>query len=267
MAPLTPAYKEIGFSDDTCSEIDISEESHRKNPRAKFPRTSTMILSMTTLTFALWALYLTLRPVNICPVQTFQEGYSTDWEPAKAAIQLQEVTYTSAFRYNGTSKGYYREFDPALPQYIGTPNEDIDKAWAELLTGQYLVLSKDEAQKLDNPVAIQGFYLAEVEVMHSLHCLNAIRKALHKDYYAKHDPHHLPEDLQRIHVDHCFEQLRQNIQCATDLTPVPLRPYGEEPHINLIGTPQAHTCRNWDVFRKWYTDRGLEHGKVNGGGT
>lgn len=97
--------------------------------------------------------------------------------PAKASIQLQQVTYTSAFRYNETSRAYYREYDTSEPQYIGTPNKDIDKAWGKLLsgtippsscnrdltksTGQYLVLSEDEAQELENPVPIKGLYLAE----------------------------------------------------------------------------------------------------------
>ena len=97
--------------------------------------------------------------------------------PAKGSIRLQEVRYTSAFRYNDTSKSYYREYDPASPQYVGTPSRDIDNAWGELLSGtalswnchvnltgssgQYLVLSGDEAQELENPVAINGVYLAE----------------------------------------------------------------------------------------------------------
>jgi len=72
--------------------------------------------------------------------------------------------------------------------------------------------------------------------MHSLHCINAIRKALYPEYYSVHDKHPLAEALQSIHIDHCLDQLRQTIQCAGDLTPVPLRPYGEEPDINLIGS-------------------------------
>ncbi|KAH7348703.1 hypothetical protein BKA65DRAFT_584537 [Rhexocercosporidium sp. MPI-PUGE-AT-0058] len=265
MAVLTATYKEIGLSDDNYS--DTGEDLGRKIPQSKWPRASTIILSMTTLIFGLQALYLSTRLAGTCLNQTFQNGYTTEWDPAKASIQLQQVTYTSAFRYNETSQGYYREYEPTAPQYVGTPNKDIDKAWGELLSGQYLVLSEEEAHELENPVPIKGFYLAEVEVMHSLHCLNAIRKAVDKEYYAEHDEHHLPEGLRRIHIEHCFEQLRQNIQCASDLTPVPLRPFGDELHANLIGTPQVHTCRNWEVFRKWYTDRGLEHGRVNGGGT
>jgi hypothetical protein len=46
-----------------------------------------------------------------------------------------------------------------------------------------------------------------------------------------------------------------------------LRPYGVEPNVNLIGTAQAHTCRDWDVFRKWYSERGDKWGKFDGGGT
>ena len=91
---------------------------------------------------------------------------------------MQKVTYTSAFRYNATSKTYYREFDSSQPQYVGTPTPEIDKAWEELLAGtssrlftveteltgdagQYLVLSEEEALQLDNPVPIKGSYLAE----------------------------------------------------------------------------------------------------------
>lgn len=122
------------------------------------------------------------------------------------------------------------------------------------------------------------------EVMHSLHCVNAIRKAMHHEYYLTHDTHKLPAALQQIHVgklkmfhtsvykayicpEHCLDQIRQNIQCAGDLTPVQLRPYGVEPNVNLVGTPQIHTCRNWAKFREFYTRRGHEYGHVSSGGT
>ncbi|KUJ19169.1 uncharacterized protein LY89DRAFT_564048, partial [Mollisia scopiformis] len=91
--------------------------------------------------------------------------------------------------------------------------------------------------------------------MHSLHCLNSIRKAMNHEYYIEHDKHKLAPGLQQIHVDHCLEQLRQSIQCAGDLSPVPLRPYGEAPHVNLVGTTQVYTCRNWNAFRQFYTER------------
>jgi hypothetical protein len=80
--------------------------------------------------------------------------------PPKAAINIQKVTYTSAFRYNATDDTNYREFDSNTPQYVGTSSSDIDRAWMDLLAGQYLVLS-EEAMLLDDPVAIKGIYLGE----------------------------------------------------------------------------------------------------------
>lgn len=51
------------------------------------------------------------------------------------SIESELVMYTNAFRYNETNKRYYREFDPAAPQYVGEPSPEIDKAWDDLLYG------------------------------------------------------------------------------------------------------------------------------------
>jgi len=179
---------------------------------------------------------------------------------------MQKRTYTSAFRYNSSSKTYYREIDPAAGQYIGAPSQEIDRAWAELLTHQYVVLDEKEALEIDaDAELINGVYIGEVEVMHSLHCLNAIRKALYPEYYATHDMRVLPEELRQLHTEHCFEQVRQNLQCAGDLTPLLLKSYGETGHRFFIGTPGEHTCRDWDQFRNWYTERGEKKGYLSGG--
>jgi hypothetical protein len=71
-----------------------------------------------------------------------------------------------------------------------------------------------------------------------------------------------PNDLLFV-LEHCLEQLRQTIQCAGDLTPVPLRPYGEGENLSYIGNSQVHTCRNWKTFRKWYSERGDKYGKID----
>jgi hypothetical protein len=65
------------------------------------------------------------------------------------------------------------------------------------------------------------------------------------------------------YVAHCIEQLRQSIQCHGDLTPLLLRPFGEGENSLLIGTAQVHTCRNWDNFRSWYTERGQKYGTLS----
>lgn len=43
--------------------------------------------------------------------------------------------------------------------------------------------------------------------MHSLHCLNAIRKALHPEYYLGDDKHDLLEQVKSIHIGKFFQKL------------------------------------------------------------
>lgn len=70
---------------------------------------------------------------------------------AKQSIEMQKVTYTSALRYNETSKTYYRDFDPNLPQYVGKPSPEIDKARHDLLEGkEKRERSKQSNSKQDN---------------------------------------------------------------------------------------------------------------------
>lgn len=57
-------------------------------------------------------------------------------EPAKMTIEQEKVTFTSAFRYNATSKAYYREYNLNEPQFVGVPRPEIDKAWEKLLAGR-----------------------------------------------------------------------------------------------------------------------------------
>lgn len=105
------------------------------------------------------------------------------------------------------------------------------------------------------------------DMFHSLHCLNAIRMELDSDYYSKHPHSHLDMDIKnstafppnwdRIHMDHCLDQLRQSIQCQGDLSPVPLYFHKDVP-IGL-GVGQTHTCRNWESMRGWMDDRKKLH--------
>jgi hypothetical protein len=108
-------------------------------------------------------------------------------------------------------------------------------------------------------------------MFHSLHCLNAIRKERDRDYYSKQETSHLdqeinnsthfPTDWDRIHIDHCLDQLRQAIQCQGDLSPVPLYHFEGVPI--GIGVGQSHTCRKWEPMREWMDVRkDRQHKKV-----
>ena len=99
------------------------------------------------------------------------------------------------------------------------------------------------------------------DVLHNLHCLNAVRKHLDSSYYGR--SMELPQEYQRMHMDHCLDMLRQSIMCHADLTPVTLKPFwdggeeGPKKRVFYLGqTEREHTCRRWEDVRAWVERRG-----------
>ncbi|KAF5019107.1 hypothetical protein F66182_8876 [Fusarium sp. NRRL 66182] len=60
----------------------------------------------------------------------------------------------------------------------------------------------------------EGGYLATLDVFHTLHCINKVRKSYYSDYY--HDPNPIAD--QQAHFDHCIDLLRQVIMCHGDVS-------------------------------------------------
>jgi hypothetical protein len=75
-----------------------------------------------------------------------------------------------------------------------------------------------------------GYYLAELEIYHQLHCLvewnaspggrylwmlqNQIRQALHPKYYPNWGMHTI--GAREFHIDHCVDRIRQGLMCNAD---------------------------------------------------
>lgn len=61
--------------------------------------------------------------------------------------------------------------------------------------------------------------MAEIDVFHQLHCLNALRKALvmNYDYYWGAKWGFEPPLMFTTHLEHCMDILRQNIMCHSDV--------------------------------------------------
>ena len=104
------------------------------------------------------------------------------------------------------------------------------------------------------------------DVLHSLHCLNAIRKHLNLDYYAKSMA--LPPEYRQMHLDHCVDHLRQALLCCGDLTAVTLKPVLANtslpyPVTFYLGqTEREHTCRNSEAIKSWVSRRGQRTGRI-----
>lgn len=122
---------------------------------------------------------------------------------------------------------------------------DSEKHWLE--TEQQTPTT--DSNNLLEPFKQLLLHYGGVDMYHSLHCLDALRKAAGgrqtemNKHYEKIQP-----NLPRLHLDHCVEQLRQAILCHGDLTPVTLQPvFHREAHVlDLLGqTEYKHTCRDW----------------------
>lgn len=98
----------------------------------------------------------------------------------------------------------------------------------------------------------EGGYLASLDVFHSLHCVNKVRKSYYSDYY--HDPN--PIEDQQDHFDHCVDLLRQVIMCHGDIS---LHTYQwKDDYRWPWPTMQTeHQCRNWDKLMEWSKEHSI----------
>ncbi|KAI1122363.1 hypothetical protein F5Y10DRAFT_271146 [Nemania abortiva] len=129
-------------------------------------------------------------------------------------------------------------FESATP-YRGDPSPEIDAAWARFTTshwadGTAVVLGvgaeeiraagKDKEEEWFNSTvqlgdANGGGMMATLEMFHQLHCLDLVRKfTFHKYPYYKNSGgvFSRPIEVQKNHIDHCLEIIRQVVMCNGD---------------------------------------------------
>ncbi|KAH8805510.1 hypothetical protein F5884DRAFT_860115 [Xylogone sp. PMI_703] len=140
---------------------------------------------------------------------------------------------------------------------------ESDDAWTEFPTGAYVVVENSEKGDAQPSIYREdlGGSLYSVSAYHQLHCLSMIRnawflivdggpEALENVEYFPHHPHgaHLAP-----HVQHCFDYLRQTLQCNADHT---LEPFVAEDGKTLqpagpSGWGVKHKCRDWESLSSW----------------
>ena len=114
-------------------------------------------------------------------------------------------------------------------------------------------------------ISKEGFY-GGPDMLHSLHCLNALRKHLDIEYYA--ESMTLPPEYRRMHVDHCVDHLRQALLCHGVLTPVTMTPVTSITSLpyaatSFLGqTERLHTCHNPERIPRRVTERRRQTGRI-----
>ncbi|KAH8805226.1 hypothetical protein F5884DRAFT_859835 [Xylogone sp. PMI_703] len=160
----------------------------------------------------LFIITLTRYPKVVGPIDSIEPGWTQEYSEAVNAVGQ---------RFGWQYLGEFGQ--PSI--YRGQPNPDLDAAWEEISdSGVFSVTEEEMARigKLSNssvmlPPEAGGNYMASMEAVHQMHCLNLLRKFSYREYYADKSEHFAHPGKFRIHLDHCIEMLRQVIMCNADL--------------------------------------------------
>ncbi|KAF2738045.1 hypothetical protein EJ04DRAFT_388833, partial [Polyplosphaeria fusca] len=145
-------------------------------------------------------------------------------------------------------------------KYRGAPNPGLDYEWDRFtdfgVTADELHLSKNDfsqstAVELDPDNGGPG-YMASLEMFHTLHCLNFLRKWTYIDYYRGID--HFWREAnhfhQREHADHCIDMLRQVLMCYSD-TSLVVSHWTKKTETPTPYFSTAHKCRDPEQILAW----------------
>ncbi|KAG1740981.1 hypothetical protein EDB19DRAFT_1707156 [Suillus lakei] len=144
--------------------------------------------------------------------------------------------------------------------YRGAPSPEIDSTWDRIsfnarpirMTLEQLLRTgeKPSPSMVRYPDEHGGGYMATIEVIHQLHCVDMLRKASWGDHFYHHGTKHQSPEEFRTHLDHCIEILRQVTMCNGDVNMIT--------HDWVEGSAQPrgdfdvpHQCRNFEKTLNW----------------
>ncbi|KAF7324952.1 hypothetical protein MKEN_00537600 [Mycena kentingensis (nom. inval.)] len=210
---------------------ELHDEPKREYPSSRPSPGSRRVLLVVMFFETLVLTYLIFRP-DAKPKYSWP---SLVYSPAQDAVEYGVTTYAIG----------------GDPKFHIPPSPQLDANWDDLYNFGISQISKSEARLLPNkthPIpGDENNYIAELDVFHNLHCLNMIRKGLHKDYYQE-------QAMELDHLDHCIDWIRQALMCASD-TSVIVWQWDPKQQKTTFQGDVAHTCRNFELVRQW----GKEH--------
>ncbi|KAG1863650.1 hypothetical protein F4604DRAFT_1784387 [Suillus subluteus] len=235
-------YSPVKGADDEDEKLLHSSTETRPHSKFRFLHVSLwlihgVMISVTLLFFTLWARARASSKDNILL-----------YSPANEAIESKGIV-----RFNGSWDRH--------SVYRGSPSPDLEVAWGGVADdGRPLAMTLEQLLKMGEepapfmiryPEEYGGNYMASVEVLHQLHCVNTVRKSSWGDHYMADHPDFI---RWRIHLDHCVEILRQVIMCHSDVT---MATYDwvegiDDPYPNFS---LPHQCRDLEKILDWVDAR------------
>lgn len=147
--------------------------------------------------------------------------------------------------------------------YRQPPSPKVDAAW-ERITHQFPhAISSEDVRRLGKDPSKTakwpedwGFgpdaHVAELDIIHTVHCLNAVRRDIHwRHYFADRYPDGNFPELHRTHTDHCIYIILQNLMCSANGDVI----------TNVWVEGQSHPfpdfnvhkkCRDYETFVDWH---------------
>ncbi|KAJ6595561.1 hypothetical protein DFH09DRAFT_1357509 [Mycena vulgaris] len=239
--------------DDPSDEAEDVPRPVKSTWISKFSRTvlaGLLAFETLALVMAMFALFApnSRTPTRMCtaPLDSQRVLYS----PALDAVEHEVQVY---------NLGFPGDLSPF--QIPSSPT--LDQMWSDLYNFGISRITKEEAARLPNKThAIpgdDGHYIAELDVFHTLHCLNKVRMALDPDYYSdwriSTTNNWIPSQKNATeHVSHCVNWIRQSVMCAGD-TSVIVWQWEKSMNASIVKGNVAHTCRKFDRLQDW----GKEH--------
>ncbi|MCJ1465022.1 hypothetical protein MMC07_003637 [Pseudocyphellaria aurata] len=153
-----------------------------------------------------------------------------------------------------TFVGHSKEGSP----YQGPPNARVDAAWDRLTkVGPFsldpMLLKKIKAPEyaVKFPEISGGGYMAILESIHQVHCVNVLWQNIYPDYYRNRSEYMMkPHDEAVEHLDHCADMLRQKIMCDADVGVITYN-WHENNSGPVANFNTPHKCRNFDRVLDW----------------
>ncbi|KUI64132.1 hypothetical protein VM1G_10894 [Cytospora mali] len=182
-------------------------------------------------------------------------------------VPLREVRFSGSPHFYANGSSWRDPVDPTAPwpenmQLLGDPSPEVDENWKQYIGKRYFSISEEEATRAWGDKRHEyidqrhGGYTAGLDVFHNLHCINALRIALHPEYYQANSSRHGHNHL--THTEHCLDILRQSIQCYGSTTLIPTK-FFEGLERNYIDSDQTHVCRDFNYLRDFVTSRARGH--------
>ncbi|KAK1969087.1 hypothetical protein LY78DRAFT_745305 [Colletotrichum sublineola] len=145
------------------------------------------------------------------------------------------------------------------------PSPEVDAAWERISSLMPHVISTEDVVRLGKDPSKTARYpedwgfgpdahVAELDILHTIHCLNAIRRDVHwRHYFIDDYPDGNFPELHRVHTDHCIYVVLQNLMCGA--TPDIITQSWVEGQLHPFPDFNINKkCNNFDAILAWHED-------------